>query len=50
MIAINVIDIRGSFKRTVDNVDLNESGEYGYRLKKTQRVDQYAGISPCDCV
>lgn len=34
VIAIDVIDIRGSFKRTVDNADLNESEEYINRLKK----------------
>ena len=50
MIAMNAIDIRGSFKRTVDNADLNESGESVHRLKKAQRVDQYAGTSPCACV
>ena len=50
MIAMNAIAIRGSFKRTVDNADLNASGEYVHRLKKAQRVDQYAGTSPCECV
>ena len=34
IIAINVIDIRGSFKYIVDNIGLNESREYINRLKK----------------
>ena len=47
---MNVIDIRGFFKRIADNIDLNESEEYVYKLKKTQRIDQYADISLCEYV
>ena len=34
IIAIDVINIRGSFKRIADNAGLNESEEYIHRLKK----------------
>ena len=34
IIAIDVTEIRGFSKRIVDNIDLSESREYIYRLKK----------------
>ena len=39
VIAIDFIDIRGSSKRIVDSVGLNEGGEGIYRLKKARRID-----------
>lgn len=44
-IVINVIEIRDSFKRIINNVNLSESEEYVHRLKKTQRTNQYADIN-----
>ena len=38
VIAMDATDIRGSSKRTADNIGLNESGEYIHRLKKAQRA------------
>ena len=39
IIAINLIDIRDSFKRIINNIDLYKGGEDIYRLKKARYKD-----------
>ncbi len=47
---MDIIDIRGFFKRTADSAGLNEGGEDVQELEKARLEGQYAGTSLCGCV